>query len=102
MRSVGLMIALLVPCAVLAQPAPAGEAERAARAEERPEFRDLTGYRFPPPAQTVRDMQNVAQAILLRDYCADARVSDDFVKERLALFSRITGRQETCRSLLDY
>ena len=38
----------------------------------------------------------------LREYCADRRVSDDFVRERLQRFGRITGRAETCASLRDY
>lgn len=98
----GLAVVVMLPLGALAQSAPAGDPGQAAPGAARPAFRDLSGYRFPPPARTVRDMQNVAQAIQLRDYCADARVSDDFVRERLALFSRITGRAETCRSLLDY
>lgn len=95
----GLALILWLPLAAFAQTAPAVDASADSA---RPDFRDIRGYRFPPPAQTVRDMQNVAQAIQLRDYCADARISDEFVKERLALFSRLTGRQETCRSLVDY
>lgn len=65
-------------------------------------FRDTTGYRYPALARTVRDMQNLAYAMQLRDYCADERVSNDFVKAQLARFSRITGRSETCRTLLAY
>lgn len=108
----GLVIGCLVVTAlgfavpVRAQPAPPAAGEGAAAAPAgaipRPAFRDITGYRFPPPAQTVRDMQHVAIAIQLRDYCADARISDAFVKERLERFSRLTGREESCRTLLDY
>lgn len=68
----------------------------------RPEWRDTSAYRFPSVTRTVSDLQNMAHALRLRDYCADARVKDDFVRERLARFSAITGREETCRTLLDY
>lgn len=78
--------------------APAGAA--APDADRR--FRDITGYRFPPLIDTVSAMQNVAHAIQLRDYCADARVPDDFVRAQLARFSRITGRPETCQTLRLY
>ena len=47
-------------------------------------------------------MQNLAYAMQLRDYCADDRVPDEFVKAQLAHFSRITGRNETCKTLLAY
>ncbi len=47
-------------------------------------------------------MQNLAYAMQLRDYCADRRVSDDFVREQLTRFGRLTGRDETCASLMDY
>src|SRR5574337_216979 len=75
-----------------------------ATVEARPDrsFRDTSGYRYPALSHTVRDMQNLAYAMQLRDYCADDRVSDEFVKTQLAHFSRITGRTETCRSLLAY
>ncbi len=65
-------------------------------------WRDTRGYLFPAIAKTTGDMQNVAYAMLLRDYCADTRVSDDFVRDRLMRFARITGRVETCQTLLDY
>ena len=73
-----------------------------AKAPARPEWRDTTGYRFPAAGKTVADMQNAAHAMRLREYCADARVKDEFVRERLERFSAITGRKETCRTLLDY
>lgn len=73
-----------------------------AKAPARPEWRDTTGYRFPAVGKTVTDMQNAAHAMRLREYCADARVKDEFVRERLERFSAITGRKETCRTLLDY
>ncbi|MBS0543890.1 MAG: hypothetical protein JSR40_09180 [Proteobacteria bacterium] len=73
-----------------------------AKPPARPEWRDTTGYRFPAVGKTVADMQNAAHAMRLREYCADARVKDEFVRERLERFSAITGRKETCRSLLDY
>ncbi len=83
-----------------ATPAPAAGAAKAAG--ELPAWRDVSGYRFPPLARVVADMQNLAHALQLRDYCADRRVADDFVRERLARFSRITGREETCATLRDY
>lgn len=68
----------------------------------RPEWRDTSGYRFPALAKTVADMQNLAYAMQLRDLCANARVPDDFVRERLDRFGEMTGRAESCASLLDY
>jgi hypothetical protein len=61
-------------------------------------------YRYPMPAiaQTVREIQHSTQAMLLREYCADEKIPDAFVNERLALFSQQTGRAEDCRTLLDY
>jgi hypothetical protein len=66
------------------------------------DWRSTEGYSFPAIAQTVAAMQNLAHAMHLRDYCSDRKVSDDFVRARLARFSQLTGRQESCRSLLDY
>ncbi|NMF87801.1 hypothetical protein [Aromatoleum petrolei] len=65
-------------------------------------FRDISGYRYPALSRTQGDLQSLAYALQLRDYCADERVPDDFVKAQLASFSRITGRTETCRTLLAY
>ncbi|BAL23451.1 hypothetical protein AZKH_1121 [Azoarcus sp. KH32C] len=109
-------LTLLVVASAWAQPAPSAAGnpaetaptpggkgtEKGAAAPKRPPFRDTAGYRYPAISSTVRDMQNMAYAMQLRDYCADDRVSDDFVKEQLARFSRVTGRTETCRTLLAY
>ncbi|HJV24807.1 MAG TPA: hypothetical protein VJ673_03930 [Aromatoleum sp.] len=81
---------------------PEGKRPGKGAATKAPPFRDTTGYRYPAISRTVRDMQNMAYAMQLRDYCADERVPDEFVKEQLSRFSRITGREETCRSLLAY
>jgi hypothetical protein len=97
--------ALLLPVSGWAQGAPAAGAdagETPAQPAAVPEWRRTTGYPFPALARTVADMQNLAHAMQLRDYCADARVADDFVRDRLARFSRLTGREETCITLLDY
>ncbi|MDR0564130.1 MAG: hypothetical protein LBG78_04245 [Azoarcus sp.] len=64
--------------------------------------RDTSGYRFPAITTTVAAAQNMAYAMILRDYCADKKIPDDFVSGQLARFGKITGREETCRSLLDY
>ncbi|MCL2876104.1 MAG: hypothetical protein FWF12_07420 [Betaproteobacteria bacterium] len=64
--------------------------------------RDTSGYPFPALADTVAAAQNMVHAMSLRDYCANEKLSDDFVRGRLALFSRITGREEDCQSVLDY
>lgn len=93
--------ALCLLCA-LALPAVAQEAPARAAAAPGKDGRDTTGYPFPARADTVAAAQNMAHAMALRDYCADARVPAEFVRERLARFSRMTGREETCRSLLDY
>lgn len=68
----------------------------------RPEWRNTDAYRFPALATTVADMQNLAHAMQLREFCANAGVPDDFVRERLDRFGAITGRVESCSSLLDY
>ncbi|PKO80465.1 MAG: hypothetical protein CVU19_12290 [Betaproteobacteria bacterium HGW-Betaproteobacteria-13] len=83
-------------------PASAPASAPAADAALDKDWRSTEGYTFPALAKTVADMQNLAHAMHLRDYCSDLRVSDEFVRERLARFSQLTGRQETCRSLLDY
>ena len=92
---------------VLSAPATAQQAEADAPAEgELIDARAADGkpYRYPMPAvaETVRDLQHSTQAMLLREYCADKRISDDFVNQRLAAFSRQTGREENCRTLLEY
>ncbi|MBP9654836.1 MAG: hypothetical protein KBE19_10655, partial [Rhodocyclaceae bacterium] len=76
---------------VLAQRAPAA----AAASTPTPEWRRTDGYRFPALADSVRRLQFAAQAMQLREYCADRRVPDEFVRERLQRFGRMTGREET-------
>ena len=83
---------------VLAQRAPAA----AAASTPTPEWRRTDGYRFPALADSVRRLQFAAQAMQLREYCADRRVPDEFVRERLQRFGRMSGREETCASLADY
>ncbi|MCL2162295.1 MAG: hypothetical protein FWH56_10495 [Betaproteobacteria bacterium] len=77
----------------------AGEAPDASSGED---WRDTSGYPFPALADTVAAAQNMVHAMLLREYCANKKLPDDFVRGRLARFSRITGREEDCQSLLDY
>lgn len=69
---------------------------------ERPPWRQLSGYAFPALADTVSSLQNMSYAMQLRDYCADGRIEDAFVIDRLARFSAMTGREEDCSSLLRY
>lgn len=106
LRALFASLILLLPAALSAQPVPArvDAPPPAATGEVKADrsFRDTTGYRHPALSRTQRDLQNFAYALQLRDYCADDRVSDDFVKAQLARFSRITGRKETCRTLLAY
>lgn len=85
-----------------ATPAGAGADTAAAQPPARPEWRDVSGYRFPAVAKTVADMQNLAYAMQLRDLCANPRVPDNFVRERLDRFGAMTGREENCQTLLDY
>lgn len=66
------------------------------------DWRNTSGYPFPALADTVAAVQNMTQATILRDYCANKKLPDDFVRGRLALFSRITGRKEDCQSILGY
>ncbi|MDR1424207.1 MAG: hypothetical protein LBI92_06380 [Azoarcus sp.] len=74
----------------------------ASSAQAREAWRDTSGYPWPALADTVAAAQNMAYAMNLREYCANARIASDFVRARLARFSQITGREETCKSLLDY
>lgn len=87
-----------------AMPAGTEEAEETegAEARARPDFRDTSRYRFPAVADTVHHLQMMSYAMQLREYCANLRVSDDFVRNRLARFSQLTGREEDCNSLADY
>lgn len=80
---------------------PVGEAAAFAEPEDR-RFRDISGYPFRAPAATVRAMQHLATAMQLRAYCADPNIPDAFVRLQLQRFSELTGREENCRSLLDY
>lgn len=89
------------PAAAPNAAAPAGENGAAPKKPDQ-DWRDTSNYIFPAIAKTVTDMQNVAYAMTLRDYCADRRVPDDFVRDRLKRFSAMTGREENCRSLMDY
>lgn len=89
----------------VAEPADASEGaavEANADPAQDPDFRNTRAYSFPALSRTVRDMQYLAYAFQLRDYCADQRVPDAFVRVQLARFSLITGREESCRTLTDY
>ena len=93
----------LMPLAALAQQAkaPAAAAARAP-APAGPEWRRTDTYVFRAIGDVTRRMQFVQQAMQLRDWCVDRSVPDDFVRERLQRFGRMTGREETCTTLLDY
>ena len=93
----------LMPVAALAQQAQA-PAPAAARvpAPAVPEWRRTDAYVFRAIGDVTRRMQFVPQAMQLRDWCADRSVPDDFVRARLQRFGRMTGREETCTTLLDY
>jgi hypothetical protein len=97
------------PAAVETASAPAAQDQPASSTDKpkdvgkpKDDWRDTTGYRYPSLASTVAAAQNMGYAMTLREYCADTKVPADFVRERLARFSRITGREESCQSLLDY
>ena len=92
-------VVALMPLAALAQQA---KAPAAARTPAVPEWRRTDAYVFRAIGDVTRRMQFVAQAMQLRDWCADRSVPDDFVRERLQRFGRMTGREETCTTLLDY
>lgn len=107
MRFGPLLLAVMLPFgAAWAQQARLDEALAPTRATAAPaqrnDFRKLNGYAFPQVSDTVRDMQNLAHAMQLRDYCADTRIPDEFVRVQLARFSLITAREENCQTLLDY
>jgi hypothetical protein len=89
----------LMPLAALAQ---AAKTPAVAPAPAVPEWRRTDAYVFGSIGDVTRRMQFVAQAMQLRDWCADRRVPDDFVRERLQRFGRMTGREESCTTLLDY
>lgn len=91
----------VVPDAAPAQPAGV-DAAPAPGARTVPEWRRTDGYPFPARADVTRRLQFVAQAMQLREYCADATVANDFVRAQLQRFSSMTGREENCRTLLDY
>lgn len=105
-RATLIFLACMVqPVLAVAQLAPAvPAAEAAVVAPENAREGGGLPYRYPMPAlaQSVREMQYTAQAMILREYCADKTIPDDFVNERLVEFSKITGRPENCRSLLEY
>ncbi len=65
-------------------------------------FRDISDVLMPPPAVTIRDMQHLATAMQLRDYCMNPSIPNPFVRDQLKRFSSMTGRVENCRTLLDY
>ena len=96
-------VVALMPLTALAQQAkaPAAAAARAP-APAVPEWRRTDAYVFRAIGDVTRRMQFVPQAMQLRDWCADRSVPDDFVRERLQRFGRMTGREETCTTLLDY
>jgi hypothetical protein len=71
-------------------------------AAEEDDWRDTSNYVFGALADTTLRLELVAQAMQLRDFCANRRVVDEFVRDRLARFSALSGRLETCRSLMDY
>ena len=91
----------LMPVAALAQQAQ-GPAAARAPGPAVPEWRRTDAYVFRAIGDVTRRMQFVPQAMQLRDWCADRSVPDDFVRERLQRFGRMTGREETCTTLLDY
>ncbi len=100
-----LVLTLVLQPAQAQQPvAPATTSEAASEQTPatRPEWRNIDAYPFPALATTVADMQNLAHAMQLREFCANARVPDDFVRERLDRFGAVTGRTETCTTLLNY
>jgi len=108
MRVSAVLLLCLLPVGALAQ-APAQPAAGAAPATlptptPRPEqsWRDTSNYVFQSVARTTEDLQHVAYALTLREYCSNRKIPDDFVKDRLARFSAMTGREESCRTLMDY
>lgn len=114
-RIVSCLICLLLAGAVQAQQAPPAAAPPAANAapagadgeeeagdQDDRAWRDTSAYPFGALAGTALRLELVAKAMQLRDYCADRRVQDEFVRERLRRFSALSGRPEDCRSLLDY
>jgi hypothetical protein len=96
------VVVLCLSSSVGAQPATSNAPAAAATSPAGKDFRDVSGYPFPALARTRGHLQNVATAIQLREYCADDKLDAAFVRRQLERFSRITGRSESCRTLLDY
>ncbi|AVZ78846.1 hypothetical protein C3497_04825 [Zoogloeaceae bacteirum Par-f-2] len=103
----GLLLAVAAHAQPVGAPAAAGNGAgadatgQAATADDRA-WRDTAAYPFAAWADTALRLELVAKAMQLREYCANRRVPDEFVRERLRRFSVLSGRQEDCRSLLDY
>lgn len=94
----------LLLMALCAAPLP-GLSQLPAAADPAPDgkdFRDTSRYAFKAVAATTFDLQMLAYAMQLREFCANRTIPDDFVKERLARFSQMSGREEDCASLADY
>lgn len=81
---------------------PAAGQAAADPAPDEKDFRDTSRYAFKSVAGTTFDLQMLAYAMQLREFCANRTIPDDFVKERLARFSQMSGREEDCASLADY
>lgn len=81
---------------------PAAIPAAADSAAEEGDFRDTSRYAFKAVAATTFDLQMLTYAMQLREFCANRTIPDDFVKARLARFSRMSGREEDCASLADY
>ena len=99
MHRQSLILLLILSCSPgLAQEHDRVGNETSAREADEEPYR----YALPARADTQRHLQYLAQAIQLREYCADQSIEDAFVDRQLAAFSRITGREEDCRTLLEY
>lgn len=99
-----LSVVVLAASATVGAQAPTGDALPAVEPLQDARKAGDKLYRYPLPAvaHTVRELQHAAQAMILREYCADRQIPDEFVSQRLAEFSRQTGRPEDCRTLLEY
>lgn len=66
-------------------------------------FRDTRNYTFTTSFnQLRRNLEVMALAMQLREFCTNREVPDAFVRDRLSRLSQLSGRGETCRSLADY
>lgn len=101
-RLTGLVCGLA--CGLWMMPLAAQDAAQAmldADAQAQALGRDFNAQPF-APARASHESALTTQAIQLLDFCNNPAVASDFVAMRLERFSKMSGREEDCKSLRDY